>query len=87
LSANLIGGHIDAASKTIGRLCDLAASGKDYLCLAHRLHGSLLFFRGDLSIAHEKLQKAVTLYGRCNSKNSPSISAPTLDRPRRFSSP
>jgi predicted ATPase len=61
----LIGGHIDAASETIGRLCELAASGKDdaYLCLAHRLHGSLLFFRGDLPIAQEKLQKAVALYG------------------------
>jgi predicted ATPase len=61
----LIGGHIDAASETIGRLCRLAASGEDdaYLCLAHRLHGSLSFFRGDLPIACEYLQKAVALYG------------------------
>jgi class 3 adenylate cyclase/tetratricopeptide (TPR) repeat protein len=61
----LIGGHIEAASDTIGRLCQLAASDEDdaYLCLAHRLHGSLLFFRGDLSIAREYLQKAVALYG------------------------
>jgi len=61
----LIGGHIDAASETIGRLCELATSSKDeaYLCLAYRLHGSLLFFRGDLPVAHETLQKAVALYG------------------------
>jgi tetratricopeptide (TPR) repeat protein len=40
-------------------------NGKDdaYLCLAHRLRGSLLFFRGDLPLAHEKLQKAIALYG------------------------
>jgi class 3 adenylate cyclase/tetratricopeptide (TPR) repeat protein len=61
----LIGGHIEAASETIGRLCQLAASDEDdaYLCLAHRLHGSLLFFRGDLPIAREYLQKAIALYG------------------------
>jgi tetratricopeptide (TPR) repeat protein len=61
----LIGGHIDAASETIDRLCQLAASDEDdaYLCLAHRLRGSLLFFRGELPIAHEYLQKAVALYG------------------------
>jgi tetratricopeptide (TPR) repeat protein len=61
----LIGGHINAASETVGRLCELAVNGKDdaYLCLAHRLRGSLLFFRGDLPLAHEKLQKAVALYG------------------------
>jgi class 3 adenylate cyclase/tetratricopeptide (TPR) repeat protein len=61
----LIGGHIEAASETIGRLCQLAASDEDdaFLCLAHRLHGSLLFFRGDLPIAREYLQKAVALYG------------------------
>jgi hypothetical protein len=61
----LIGGHIDAAAETIGRLCELAANGKDdaYLCLVHRLHGSLLFFHGDLPIADEKLQKAIALYG------------------------
>jgi predicted ATPase len=62
---HLIGGHIDAASETIGRLCRLAASGEDeaYLCLAHRLYGSLLFFRGDLPIAREYLEKAIALYG------------------------
>jgi class 3 adenylate cyclase/tetratricopeptide (TPR) repeat protein len=61
----LIGGHIDAASETIGRLCRLAAIDEDdaYRCLAHRLHGSLLFFRGDLPIARENLQKALALYG------------------------
>ena len=61
----LIGGHIEAASETIGRLCRLAASDEDdrYLCLAHRLYGSLLFFRGDLPVAREYLQKAVALYG------------------------
>jgi class 3 adenylate cyclase len=61
----LIGGHIEAASETIGRLCQLAASDEDdaYLCLAHRLHGSLLFFRGALPIAREYLQKAIALYG------------------------
>ncbi len=61
----LIGGHIDAASETIGRLSQLAASDEDdaYRCLAQRLHGSLLFFRGDLPIAREHLQKAVALYG------------------------
>jgi class 3 adenylate cyclase/tetratricopeptide (TPR) repeat protein len=61
----LIGGHIEAASETIDRLCQLAASDEDdaYLCLAHRLHGSLLFFRGDLPIACEYLQKTVALYG------------------------
>jgi tetratricopeptide (TPR) repeat protein len=61
----LIGGRIDAASETIGRLSQLAASDEDdaYLCLAHRLHGSLLFFRGNLPVAREYLQKAVALYG------------------------
>src|SRR5215472_11288045 len=60
----LIGGQIEAAFETIGRLCQLAAIDEDdaYRCLAHRLHGSLLFFRGDLPIAREYLQKAVALY-------------------------
>jgi len=60
----LIGGHIEAASETIGRLCQLAASDENqaYRCLAHRLHGSLSFFRGDLTIAYENLQKAISLY-------------------------
>jgi tetratricopeptide (TPR) repeat protein len=66
----LIGGHIEAASETIGRLCQLAASDEDdaYLCLAHRLNGSLLFFRGDLPIARDYLQKAVGLYGPVQQK-------------------
>jgi DNA-binding winged helix-turn-helix (wHTH) protein/tetratricopeptide (TPR) repeat protein len=66
----LIGGHIEAASETIARLRQLAASDEDdaYRCLAHRLHGSLLFFRGDLPIARENLQKAVALYGPSQQK-------------------
>jgi class 3 adenylate cyclase/predicted ATPase len=62
---HLIGGRIDIAGETVGRLQQLANRGGDdaYLCLAYRLHGSLSFFRGDLAVAHEELQKAVRLYG------------------------
>jgi predicted ATPase len=61
----LIGGNIDAASETIGRMRRLASSRKDdaYLCLTHRLVGSLCFFRGELDVAHSELQKAIALYG------------------------
>ena len=50
---HLIGGHIDSASDTIDRIGRLASDGDDDgdACLAHRLSGSLAFFRGDLRSA------------------------------------
>ena len=62
---HLIGGHMDFASETLGRLHQLASQGEDgaYLCLAFRLQGSLSFYRGDLPTAHEELQRAVALCG------------------------
>jgi class 3 adenylate cyclase/predicted ATPase len=61
----LIGGNIDAASEAIGRMRRLASSSDDdaYLCLTHRLVGSLCFFRGDLDVAVSELQKSIALYG------------------------
>jgi len=61
---HLIGGHIDSASDTIDRIGRLASDGDDdgYACLAHRLSGSLAFFRGDLRSAQAQLQKAIELY-------------------------
>jgi tetratricopeptide (TPR) repeat protein len=61
---HLIGGHIDSASDTIDRILRLSSDGDDdaYSCLAHRLSGSLAFFRGDLQSAQSNLQKAIELY-------------------------
>jgi tetratricopeptide (TPR) repeat protein len=60
----LIGGRIDLAAETVGRMHRLASHGGDdaYLCLAYRLRGSLSFFRGNVVQAHADLQQAVLLY-------------------------
>ena len=61
---HLIGGRIDVAAETVGRMYELAQRGGEdaYLCLAHRLVGSLAFFRGDLPQAQQELENAVALY-------------------------
>jgi class 3 adenylate cyclase/tetratricopeptide (TPR) repeat protein len=60
----LIGGRIDVAAETVGRMHQLASHGGDdaYLCLAYRLRGSLSFFRGNIAQAHDDLQQAVVLH-------------------------
>jgi class 3 adenylate cyclase/predicted ATPase len=62
---HLIAGRIDLASETIAKLYQLTRSDQDsaFLCLAHRLGGSLSFFRGDLAAAEEELEQSVALYG------------------------